>query len=258
MPFVVSTCLSRLYEEINVFSIQRLNKCFEIQGRNLGAFCKEILLNGWRFDEEQFAFEQFDQLFTYLPNIQKVIVGSTSTRDYLHYLMRSAEKIKNLRELDLMVVGHSLDTTLAYHECALTFKETLRHIKLTVPVAPVLGNNGMIRPMYTFLPTFTALTSLYVKNLLDGGSGELSMFDIIHLCPNLVKLNWFNEFKEPDVDESKCQFDHKNLKSLDTVSFETTKQHVDRIGKNITGLKQLRVYIGSYNKRLSRRVYNLN
>lgn len=120
-------------------------------------------------------------------------------------------------------------------------------MKLDDPGGIIISSSGRFGSIYTFLSEFTSLTSLHVRNQFGEGLPQLSLFHVLRLCPNLIKLNWESSYREPIIDESIYSLDHCNLKELDIILRELTTEHIDCIAKNITDLARLSISINFKN-----------
>lgn len=231
-----------LYEKITRLHKVRMMRSFTLQRKNLGVFCKEIDLNDVHHVHEQFSTEQYQEFFSYLPNLQKVKVGKRNTYSDLTELARNVNQIKHLKELTLGPSNISERKFQVYRDCMFAFRETLQHIELPEPNAPVTANNGEnIGPIYKFLPNFNRLTSLIIRNPKFKGSPTLSTFRIIHLCPNLVKLDWMSDLDEREADESHCELKHDKIEDLTISLPELNTQLLTGIATKMTKLKRLEV-----------------
>lgn len=135
-----------------------------------------------------------------------------------------------------MIMTEKVMNSPAGYVCAFTFKETLPHISIMEADFSYTAQNDQTGKIYTYLPEFTSLTSLYIKNSTKKDL-QLSMFDVMRLCPNLTKLNWVNDFKEPDVENDSLPT--SKIEDLSIKSLEMSKKHADRIIDKITHLKQV-------------------
>lgn len=234
-----------LYEKLVILSRSQMITCFRLQRNNLGGFCKVLELNNGSNLKKKLSREQYDLLFSYLPNIHTVTIGYRNTWNDLNHLNRNANQIKHLKYLT--IAQHTPEIIQAYYNCAFAHHQTLQHLELTRPSVFITTNSGKRGHMYTILSDFTSLTSLHIKNQAEHNAGlqQLSMFHILRLCPNLFELIWENEFQEPEINENDYQLDHSNLKDLEIVLFELTEQHVDGMVKSVTKLERLGVSIKS-------------
>lgn len=217
----------------------------------MGEFCRNLYLYDRSNTVKKLTDGQLDQFYSSLPNLKKVVIrNNDASNDFIH-LARKAALIKNLKELTLAFATYSpvADIPQQYHECAFAFKNTLQQITILEAGASVTGNNGQAGHAYMFLPQFTALTSLCIKNPIRNGLKELSMFQVLHLCPHLTTLQWENDFQEPDFDESGCLFNHSQLQDLTITSLgKMSKQHVGFIIEKITNLKRISLAFGPKRK----------
>lgn len=136
-----------LYEKVVI--LNRSQMCFDLQRNNLGIFCKVIELNDGRNLKKKPSSDQYDQLFSYLPNLERVIIGYRNTLNDLTHLNRNANQIKYLK--DLTATKYTGDILQAYYNCAFTYKQALRHMKLDAPGDIIIASSGKFGSIYTFL-----------------------------------------------------------------------------------------------------------
>lgn len=248
-----------MYEKIAVFNRARMIHCFSLHRNNLGVFCREIELNDGRDLIFDLSCVQYDQLFSYLPNLQRVIVGNHNALMDLRHLVRNNTRIKHLKELTIAHTIYYPHLAQAYYNCVSAFKQTLQHINLTDLETHITANNGQNQPIYMSLPEITALTSIDINSTHYRGIRQLSMFRILHLCPNLTKFIWINGYQEHITDENNCEFDHSKLKNLEISLPTMTKEILYIICKKMTGLTRLRLSFGFHTRRpRTREVFNLD
>lgn len=107
--------------------------------------------------------DQYDQFFSCMPNLHTVILtGYEFMLHGLNHLEQNASKIKYLKELT--VDGYSSHSMRAYYDCTSTSKGNFQCIKLDAPGEIITTRNGERGSVYAFLPEFTFMTSLHVKN----------------------------------------------------------------------------------------------
>lgn len=248
-----------LYEKITILSRARLMTCLGHQRTNLGTFCREIELNDGSYVKKPLSRGQYGLLFSYMPHLQKVKIGPGSVYTDLRQLARNVNPIiPHLKDFTIEPMIPSHDLTQDYYNCVSAHKQTIQHLKLIQPGHLITASDGRTEQIYKFLSDFTSLTSLHIKIFPVRGLEQLSMFHVMHLCPNLIKFDWMNDFKEPDIDENNCQFNHSRLKDLNISAREINVQHSESIVKKLTGLKRLDVTVGSPAYWISRKTYDLD
>lgn len=84
------------------------------------------------------------------------------------------------------------------------------------------------------------------------------MFHVLHLCPNLVKFNWINDFEEPDIDENNCRFDHSRLRYLNVSALGFNIRYSEFIAKKLTELMRLDFTVGRPVDRPSRDAFDID
>lgn len=130
----------------------------------------------------KFSSKAFTQLLSYLPNLKKIDLQSNAHFEFYTTILANygQNKLRKLGEIQI----NSRCTQVHLAACY-KYRRTIRHLVLFYKSYYI--NDTLLTPAASFLSEFTCLTSL---KILHFEQEELTLFDVLNACPNLVSLEF--------------------------------------------------------------------
>ncbi|KAI7865891.1 uncharacterized protein EV154DRAFT_532998 [Mucor mucedo] len=195
------------YETINLFSVpvnfNQLSK--------YGHITKHLILNGRRIarSKDQVLTEnEFFLMLSYVPNLRTIDIPPKNTyaRTYAKFMdnVKADEYIKNIQRIGS--VRHMIGFGVIHRFC-----KTIRQLDC-YGGSPFPVTGPLALRLLEYLPQFTHLTNL---KICVGRNIDITLFDVLQCCPNLVELDYGNhqEISTRTMTQVRTT-DYKNLKHL--------------------------------------------
>ncbi|KAI9253315.1 hypothetical protein EDC94DRAFT_619868 [Helicostylum pulchrum] len=146
-------------------------------------------------DEESFALipvfnsKSFLKLLSYMPNLKKIDLFTSAYYEFYMTILASQgnKYLQHIEDISIHAAYHELHFTVCYQ-----FRHTITHLE--VYYATYYVNHLFGDPLY-FLPHFKRLTNITLRNF---ERQDLTLFDILAVCPHLTVLDFDSNFDVSD------------------------------------------------------------